>query len=94
MAHDLGGGAMTPPLSSPRYMVPLEVLRASGKAMTTREWFTSDPRLASLSMSDRKSIVLKLRAVGYIEHGPRTRVYTAPDGQPCRGVRLDTWRVR
>lgn len=85
---------MTPPLSSPRYMVPLEVLRASGRAMTTREWFMSDPRLVSYTMSERKSIVLKLRAVGYIEHGPRVRVYTAPDGQPCRGAKLCTWRVR
>lgn len=80
--------------SSPRYAVPLEVLRDAGHPMTIREWFTSDPRLSGYSPDERKGIVLKLRGGGYIEHGPRVICHLTPDGRPSPGVKLDTWRAR
>lgn len=85
---------MTTILSHPRYKVPLEVLRDAGKPMTTREWFTSDPRLAGIPIYERRGIAIRLYQSGYIEHGPRTTVYITPDGKPCDGVYLKTWRLR
>lgn len=71
-----------------------EVLKASGEEMTTRAWFASDPRLAACTDGERRSIVMKLHHSGYIVKGDRVRAYTTPDGKPCQGVKLTTWRAR
>lgn len=76
----------------PEYAVALEALKAHGGRMTVPEWFSSDPRLAEMSPSDKIHIVKGLHQQGCISNGGRKKVPRSPGTRKGTDWRIE-WRV-